>query len=222
MKDFKTKPFPMLEELLGKPPLMKCDDPDQYRKLQKEVGHLLKPKDLFGALQASDLVNATWDTARINLRTAALVDVESRNALKYLASPKAGYVSKAAGKEINKYLDQGGRLDGMEMPKLLRKSGLSFEAVEAHAQLLAGEPFLALDKFAKSRTATRDALIKQCQKKIRADAKKLAARDKKRAARKKKAASKEKKRTTDNALKLVNGANNRPRTKLVDPDNDWN
>jgi hypothetical protein len=191
MKNSADEAFAKLKELLGEPTLMACDDSDQYEALQKAVERLVKPKDLFDTLEASDLVDAISDVARFKAHSAELVNIEWRKALKKLADPEAGYVSRKAGKAIQAHLDAGGAMDGMAESILLRKSGLGRASVEAHAILLVGEGFSAMNELVSSRTATRNALIKACRKKIAAKAKKQAAKEKKLAAKKKAAAKPE-------------------------------
>jgi hypothetical protein len=171
---------------------MKCDDPDHYRALQKEVGRLMKPEGLFETLEAKDLVDAIADSARFKAHAAELANLEWRKALKNIASPGSGYVSPKVGKAIQAHL--AAPKDGMAESILLHKSGLSGAAVEAHAVLLAGDNFLAMDKLASNRTATRNALIKASRKKLAAKEKKLAAKQNKLAAKEKKLAAKKKER----------------------------
>jgi hypothetical protein len=190
MRHASDDPFAKLDEFLGAPTLMKGDDPDQYLALQKAVGQLMKPRDLFETLEAHDLVDAIADSARFKAHAVELVNLEWDKALKKMAT--LNYVSRAAAKAIAAYL--AGPKNGTAESTLLKKIGLSRLQVEAHAVLLAGEEFLAIDKLASNRTATRNALLKASRKTLAAKRKKLAAKKKRLAAREKRLALRKKER----------------------------
>jgi hypothetical protein len=176
--------FAELDRILGKPLLLKSDDPDQYRALEQEFERILKPRDFIEALKVRDIVNATWESARFKTHAAALVNAEWGKALKKLASPGSGYVSDRVAKLVDAYL-AGPQHDGMAEWSMLEKSGLSASAVEAHAVLLAGDNLSVLEELVSRRDATRNALLEANRKERAAKEKRQAVKEKKRAAKEK-------------------------------------
>jgi hypothetical protein len=71
MKRTSDNPFAELDLILGEPPLLKGDDPDQYRALEKEFGRTLKPQGFIEALEAREIVNAIWESARFRAHAVA-------------------------------------------------------------------------------------------------------------------------------------------------------
>jgi hypothetical protein len=210
MKDSSNDPFAELDELLGEPILLRHDDRERYRALQEKVERLLKPKDLFDALDARDFVNAVWDGARFQSQAAELLNTQWRKALKELACRKSGFVSEKAAKSIEAYLAAPQNVmtqNGMTESRMLRESGLSGAAVEAHSVLLAKDNLLVLDKLVSSRNATRDHVLKAYRRRQAAKEKRLAAKEKRIAAKAKRKAAK--------ALELADRANdNRPSERM--------
>jgi hypothetical protein len=209
MKDSSSDPCAELDELFGEPILLRHEDKDRYRALQKKVERLMKPKDLFDALDARDFVNAVWDGARFQSQAAELVNTQWRKALKELANRKSGFVSEIAAKSIEAYLaaPRGMTQNGMTESRMLRETGLSGTAVEARSVLLAADDLLVLDKLVSNRNSTRDALLKAYRRAQAAKEKRLAAKEKRLAAKARRKAAK--------ALQPADRANdNRPSERM--------
>jgi hypothetical protein len=77
MKNTCGGPFAEIDLILGEPSLLKSDDPDQYRALEKKFEQILKPQNFVDALEARDIVNATWERRTNHGVRAVTVGVES-------------------------------------------------------------------------------------------------------------------------------------------------
>jgi len=163
--------FSDLEELVGEPALLKSEDVKRYRALQKKVEGLLKPQDLFAALDARDIVNAIWEGVRFEAYGVELLNAERRKALGKLTDPESGYApdNNAATKAIETY--RAGLQNGLSQSILRQKLGIRRSAVNAHAVVSAADGFLILDKLAANRKAARKTALKDFERRKRLAAK---------------------------------------------------
>lgn len=79
-----TKPNPTpatLDDLLGKPPLIKGEDEAAYRRLLEAIAHEMQPQTLLEKISVKELVDSIWDQRRHKDSIAALVEIEFISAL---------------------------------------------------------------------------------------------------------------------------------------------
>jgi hypothetical protein len=165
-----------LNEFLGRPTLLEGEDRAKYRELLKVVSGLLKPEDIFDALEVQEIANNIWEGRRYQKLGAKLVDAERGNAIRKLANSKFGYVSQAAAKHVKANTEIPA--DGMGESILLGKLKISEELVRATSVLLAADNVSVLDRLMSNRIATRKVTLKDYERR-----KRLAAKEKRLAAK---------------------------------------
>ena len=176
---FVDKLFEELDNLLGKPVLLKGEDPDKYFKLQRTMARQYMPEDLVGAVEVRELVDSMWQGTRFRELGTALVNAEGRNASKKLTDPKSGYVpdtdKAAAAIKAHKTAPKVGIVEISFRSSL----GISETTLNAHAMLLAADEFLVFDKLEANRTTRRKTVLKDVERRQRvAKTKRLAAKAK--------------------------------------------
>jgi hypothetical protein len=168
----------LVDEILGKPALLKYEDQQSYDEVLELVSERLEPDDLFELLEVQEITNNIWEGLRFQKMRTEVVDAERSNAIRKLANPKFGYVAIAA----SKHLAAGTKIpkDGMGENLLLRKLGVGPELVGAMALLLAEENLMVFDRLESNRIASRKAAVRDYERRQRqvAKEKRLAAKSK--------------------------------------------
>jgi hypothetical protein len=176
---FVDKLFEELDNLLGKPVLLRGEDADKYLKLQRMIARQYMPEDLVGAVDVRELVDSMWQGTRFRELGTALVNAERRNASKKLTDPKSGYVpdTDKAAKAIKAH--KTAPKVGMVEMSFRSSLGISESTLNAHAMILASDKFLVLDRLEANRTARRKTALKDVERRQRvAKGKRLAAKAK--------------------------------------------
>ena len=70
-----------IRDMLGKPPLLATEDPNQYDALLTELAREVRPSDFIEWLWVKDIADLTWDIFRYRRIKASYVDGRFRSAL---------------------------------------------------------------------------------------------------------------------------------------------
>jgi hypothetical protein len=158
-----------LDEFFGRPALLKGEDRDNYRELQKAISELMQPESLLDELEVQEVIDNIWEGRRFQNMGAKLIDAERRKAFDHLTSSKFGYLSEEDAEWFESIA--GKYPDEMTETDVLRKIGLSTGLVQAHAVLLASEYLAVVDQLASNRISARKASLKDYARRKRLDAK---------------------------------------------------
>jgi hypothetical protein len=171
MKKNKTDQFgSRLDEFFGRPALLKGEDRDNYRELQKEISKSMHPKNFLDALEVQEVIDNIWEGRRFQKMGTTLVDAERRKAFEHLTNSRFGYVSEKDGEWLESIA--GKRYpDEMTEKDVLRKVGLSVELVQAHALLLATEYLAVVDQLVSNRVSARKTSLKDYERRKQLDVK---------------------------------------------------
>ena len=85
-----------LDEVFGRPALLKGEDRANYRELQKEISESMHPENFLDALEVQEVVDNIWEGRRFQRMGTKLVDAERRKAFEHLTNSRYGYVSEKA------------------------------------------------------------------------------------------------------------------------------
>jgi hypothetical protein len=69
-----------IRDMLGKPPLLATEDPNQYDALLTELAREVRPSDFTEWLWVKDIADLTWDIIRYRCIKASYVDGRFRSA----------------------------------------------------------------------------------------------------------------------------------------------
>jgi hypothetical protein len=159
-----------LDEFFGRPALLKGEDRDNYRELQKEISESMHPENFLDALEVQEVVDNIWEGRRFQKMGTKLVDAERKNALEHLTNSRFGYVSEQSEAWLESIAGKP-YPEGRTEADLLRKIGLSTELVQARALLLAAEGLAVVDRLASNRVSARKTSLKDYTRRKRLDAK---------------------------------------------------
>ena len=70
-----------IRDMLGKPPLLATEDPNQYDALLTELAREVRPSDFIEWLWVKDIADLTWDIIRYRCIKASYIDGRFRSAL---------------------------------------------------------------------------------------------------------------------------------------------
>jgi hypothetical protein len=166
-----------LSSIFGRPPLLKGEDREAYRKLQKAIAAEMRPENALDALEVQEMVDSMWEGRRFQKMGTKLLDAEHQRAVGHLTNSVFGYVSEAAEKWFESL--EGTYPDGMTEADVLKKMGLSPELVQAHGVLFAAEHLAVVERLASNRVAARRVSLKDYarRKRLEAKDKRLAAKN---------------------------------------------
>jgi len=170
----------VIEEILGRPTLLRGEDRKRFDLLLKELTKLGQPKDFLDALETRELAINIWESNRFQKMQAQLVVAEYANAIRKLADPKNGYVSAANAKSLKPHSIP---VVGADRKSLLDELDLHDELVRATSTTLAAESLSMFDRLILARIATRKAALKTYnrRKKLSEKAARRAAKEAKKA-----------------------------------------
>jgi hypothetical protein len=166
-----------LDELFGRPALLKGDDRDKYRALHQEISKSMQPENFLDELEVQEVVDCVWEGRRFQRMATKLVDAERRKARERLTDSQYGYISEKSAEWLESIA--GKRYpDEMTEADVLKKVGLSVELVQAHALLMAEDYLAVVDRLASNRISARKISLKDYtrRKQLDAKAKRLAAK----------------------------------------------
>lgn len=160
----------LLDDIFGRPPLLKGEDRDKYEKLQAVVSESLCPEDLFDEIDAREITSALWEGQLYRKMFQKLVDSKRPKAFEILTSERFGHVTE---EQENWIESLGGEPypDGMTTKDVLKKVGLSLELLQANAVLMAQEEIPHLERLIEKRIATRNARLNDLHRRKRSRAK---------------------------------------------------
>jgi hypothetical protein len=159
-----------LDEVFGRPALLKGEDRASYRELQKEISESMHPENFLDALEVQEVIDNIWEGRRFQKMGTKLVDAERRKAHERLTNSRFGYVSEKDEEWLESIAGKP-YPDEMTEADVLRKVGLSIELVQAHALLLAAEYLGVVDRLASNRVSARKTSLKDYARRKRLDAK---------------------------------------------------
>jgi hypothetical protein len=166
-----------LDDFFGRPALLKGENRESYRNLQRELSKILRPENLLDTIEVQEAVDDIWEGRRLQTMGTKLIDAERRKAVEFLTSSRFGYVSEAH-EEWFESLAGKPYPDGMTEAEVLKKMGLSKELVQARALLQAAEDLAVVNRLASSRVAARKASLKDYARRKRLEAKERRLADK--------------------------------------------
>jgi hypothetical protein len=159
-----------LDDFFGRPALLKGEDRDNYRELQKAIAESMQPESLLDELEVQEVIENIWEGRRFQNMAAKLIDAERRKAFEHLTSSKFGYLSEEDAAWLESIAGKP-YPDEMTETDVLRKIGLSTGVVQAHAVLLAAEYLAVVDQLASNRVSARKTSLKDYARRKRLDAK---------------------------------------------------
>jgi hypothetical protein len=164
-----------LDEIFGRPALLKGEDRASYRELQKEISELMQPESFLDALEVQEVVDNIWEGWRFQKMGTKLVDAERRKARERLTDSQYGYISEKHEEWLESIAGKP-YPDDMTEADVLRRVGLSLELVQAHAFLMAEDYLAVVDRLASNRISARKTALNAYARRKRLDAKRLAAK----------------------------------------------
>jgi hypothetical protein len=146
----------VLEDLLGKPALIKGEDEKQYWRLHETIKNEMKPKNFFDQIRVRELTDRLWEMRRNKNSMAALVETSFVRALTELlrqsmppdSELNLDLVSDPAADAARDYFDGAtGPKRRKEIDALLAQYGITQAQVRAKAMELCGPSLLFFKKF---------------------------------------------------------------------------
>jgi hypothetical protein len=83
-----------VQALLGKPPLLEGEDPDQYEALAQQIYDALNLRDAIEAVQARDVVDLTWEILRLRRAKVHLQRSSENESLRLLIESRVSLWDK--------------------------------------------------------------------------------------------------------------------------------
>jgi hypothetical protein len=158
-----------LDDLFGKPALLKGEDRGAFNQLRAKVREVLQPGDFIAELEAQELAENIWEGRRLQTMATKLVAAERRKAIKFLTASRFEYVSEKSDDWFESL--EGKYPDGLTEADVFKKMGLSVELVNARALLQTQEDVAVVERMAANRVATRKASLRDYERRKRLDAK---------------------------------------------------
>jgi len=138
-----SRTLSQLDEFFGRPALLKGEDRDNYRELQKEISESMHPENFLDALEVQEVIDNIWEGRRFQRMGTTLVDAERRKAFEHLTSSRFGYVSEKDGEWLESiagkpYPDEMTETDVRAGPACLNKISASISGASAGFRLPSG------------------------------------------------------------------------------------
>ena len=147
----------VLEDLLGKPALIKGEDEKQYRRLHETIKDEMKPKNFFDQIRIKELTDRLWDMRRNKTSMAALVEASFVRALTELFRQSMpadselnldDVVSDPAADMARDYFDSAtAPKRRKQINAVLAQYGITEEQIRAKAMEVCGPSLLFFKKF---------------------------------------------------------------------------
>ena len=167
-------------ELLGDPPLVRGEEPEDYDRLFNQLAATIDPQDFVDWIYTKDILDLVWEIKRWRIIKSAFFDNElmrsgSRLVGELLEDDTGGYVFDAENKA--KQLVVGSNIGDPEsqrkLNQLLVTNGLSQQAILSHALILKLNDIERLEKLIASAEKRRDDLLKSIEARRQILAKRL-------------------------------------------------
>ena len=92
-----------LEDLLGKPALLKSENARDYERLRAAIEREMDPKSIFDKIRIQDLTDKVWEERRLKRSQAALIEGALVQSLAMLFAPYYGENLEAALETAQNY-----------------------------------------------------------------------------------------------------------------------
>jgi hypothetical protein len=152
-----------IRQILGKPPLIRGEDPQAYDQLFSQIVVECQPQAMSDWFRAKDVTDAAWEALRLRRMTASVVDLGIRQVGKKLLQPlmskNAGEEVAAVGKRTDELLAAyiSGREEAVQQIEgTLTKVGLDEADLTAAAFEAKLDPLGKLDRMVETRIKQRD------------------------------------------------------------------
>ena len=156
-----------IDDLFGKPSLIKGEDEDRYLRLRAAVEAEIKPKTVFDWMMVNDQTDKYWEELRYKRGSAALIDTAHVEALASLLRPifaqKMTLITadKAA---VNFYsADPKAK---KEVTAVMKKYGITEAMVQAKAMQIIGGTLQLFDRMIINRESSRRILRKENERRL--------------------------------------------------------
>jgi hypothetical protein len=167
-----------IRDVLGKPPLLANEDPNQYDALLAELARGVKPGDVVDWLWVKDIGDLTWDIIRYRRIKAAHVNgrfkAELARRLKpvverdySVAHPRRRELDPAIAREQANRLanDCCADVQGKEkLDTLLKANGIDAESIMGNAFVAAVGPLEAIERLRASAEVRRDNALREIER----------------------------------------------------------
>lgn len=156
-----------IDDLFGKPSLIKGEDEDRYLRLRAAVEAEIKPKTVFDWMMVNDQTDKYWEELRYKRGSAALIDTAHVEALATLLSPI--YENKmtlitAKKAALNFYgADPKAK---KEVTAVMTQYGITEAQVQAKAMQIIGGTLQLLDRMIHNRELSRRILRKEIERRL--------------------------------------------------------
>jgi hypothetical protein len=155
-----------LEDLLGKPALLKSENARDYERLRAAFEREMDPKSIFDRIRVQDLADKVWEERRLKRSQAALIESALVQSLAMLFAPHYGENLEAALETAQNYYSSiPEKVDRAE--KLLAHLGIAPEQIEANAMHIRSPGLQMLDRMVTSRETLRNGIIKEHERRKR-------------------------------------------------------
>jgi len=155
-----------LEDLLGKPALLKSENARDYERLRAAIEREMDPKSIFDKIKVQDLTDKVWEERRLKRSQAALIETALVQSLAMLFAPYYGENLEAALETAQNYYS-GVPEKVRRAEKLLVELGITSEQIEANAMHVRGLGLQMLDRMIMSRETLRNGVIKEHERRKR-------------------------------------------------------
>jgi hypothetical protein len=168
------------DDLLGKPPLLKSEDEQSYRKLYASIEAVLGSETVLKRLRVRELTDNIWESQRLKRYQTALTDSALLPSLASLLGPMFGdHIEKALDIAVDYY--GGSSQKQAAARKILDQLGITPEQIAANAMYLRSSGLNTMEHMISNRAASRNAFIKEHareQKRAEKEKRRLASKDK--------------------------------------------
>jgi hypothetical protein len=155
--------FRFVAGMLVRSPLAAGENPDDYAALMEELYKAVEPQGIFDYVRLSDIGHALWEEKRYRQQLVALPKATRFKALVALViKVSPNYQIKASEIALDYFGADEERYAGAE--RLLRRYGITDDAITAQAQEMHGQTIGALERMVGHRQNLRNRAIKEVQR----------------------------------------------------------
>ena len=155
-----------LEDLLGKPALLKSENARDYERLRAAIEREMDPKSIFDKIRIQDLTDKVWEERRLKRSQAALIEGALVQSLAMLFAPYYGENLEAALETAQNYYS-GVPEKVRRAEELLVQLGITSEQIEANAMHVRSLGLQMLDRMIMSRETLRNSIVKDHERRKR-------------------------------------------------------